>query len=119
MQKANDLLAEPAALRHRDKIVEVVARAEHLGRAGNQDATHAAARAGIFDRRRHRPIHCKRERVLLVGPVHPDFADRSIVADQDIWHSGSITGIGGSASCPRLSRASTSYLPCSKTKQDV
>jgi hypothetical protein len=86
MQEADDRRAEPAASRHRHEIVEVIARAEDVGRAGDEDAAHAVGCAGFLDRRRHRFIHCKRKRIFLVGPVHPDPADRSFVADHDVWH---------------------------------
>ena len=41
---------------------------------------------GAFDTRRHCLVHCERQRILLFRPVHPDFPDRSFIADDDVGH---------------------------------
>src|SRR5215813_2718064 len=49
--------------------------------ARHQHATDGIIRVRALERSRHRLVHGERERVLLVGPVHPDGADAIGIGD--------------------------------------
>ena len=86
VQETQDRRAERAGLRHLDEIDDVVAGAEARSVAGDEKAGDVVARARAFDRLRHGLVHGKRQRVLLLRPVHPDGADRAVVGDDDVGH---------------------------------
>jgi hypothetical protein len=86
MQESDNRSGKFSRSRHRHEIFEIVAGAENIGGARDDQAFHAIGLARILDRRRHRFVHCECKRVLLLGPVHPDLADRAFVADQNVGH---------------------------------
>ncbi len=86
VQEPDNRCTERAALRHRDEIVEVIARAKDLGSASEQQTSHARVLAGVLNGSRHRFIHDERQRVFLFRPVHPDFQDRAFIGDENVGH---------------------------------
>src|SRR5512132_2141530 len=86
MQEPDDRFTKRAASGHNDEVVKIVACAKDILSAGDDQASDAIQLARILDGVRHRLIHCKRERVFLFRPVHPDLAHRAFVADENVRH---------------------------------
>ena len=97
IEKAQHRIAEPlAAGRGLHEVAEIVAGRERAGHARDHDAADRRIAARAFDRLRHAVIHRRRERVLLVRPVHADEANRALVDDVDVdAHGCSLRGRAG------------------------
>jgi hypothetical protein len=86
MQESDDRFTKRAASGHNDEIVEIVAGTKDILGASDDQAFYAIRLARILNGVRHRLVHCKRERVFLLRPVHPDLAHRAFIADENVRH---------------------------------
>jgi hypothetical protein len=66
-----------------EEIRNIAAGGKRPRRTGKDDAADRGGFAGLIERAGHRRIHRLGQRVLLLRPVHPDGADRTVVGDEN------------------------------------
>ncbi len=74
--------------RQLEKVFHVVARGEAAGLAMDQHGAHLRVGVGRGERLRHRGVHVRAERVLLLGTVQLDAGDAVLRFNDDVCAHG-------------------------------